>query len=372
MTTTAYDAAGQVTGTVDRDGRAVDYAYDAAGQLHTETWKPTSTTTTIDNVITYAYAADGQLTAAADFNSAYNYAYDPTTGQLSTIDDVGSPGLPQVTLTYGYTDIGQRASVQDDQGGEVDYTYDDSFRLNSVALKVTTGTVTTDGAQVTLDYDAGGRLYTVDRQEGTGLATYTIDSTYGYDDANRLTSIDHVSNTAGTLSLMTYVYDAAGRVTGYTGPEGGRSYAYDDTDQLTSVTDTAGPTVLESFAYDATGNRTSADGVSYGAPDPGNELTSDGVYSYTYDAEGNTTVKSKSGDRWEYTYDERNQLTEAKELTGVGGTVLYDAKYTYDMFDRRIGINEDADGAGAARPCSRGPSTTGPMHTWTSTGREPS
>jgi RHS repeat-associated protein len=33
-------------------------------------------------------------------------------------------------------------------------------------------------------------------------------------------------------------------------------------------------------------------------------------------------------------------------LTGIGGTVLYDAQYTYDVFDRRIGVLEDADGAG--------------------------
>ena len=88
------------------------------------------------------------------------------------------------------------------------------------------------------------------------------------------------------------------------------------------MTDPAGPTTLESFAYDANGNRLSADGVSYGTPDLGNRLTSDGVYSYDYDDEGNTTVKSKSGERWEYTSDDRNRLVEAKKLTGVSGTVL--------------------------------------------------
>src|SRR5205823_1897967 len=122
---------------------------------------------------------------------------------------------------------------------------------------------------------------------------------------------------------------------------------YDDTDQLTGVTDPAGPTTLESFAYDANGNRLSADGVSYGTPDLGNRLTSDGVYSYDYDDEGNTTVKSKSGERWEYTSDDRNRLVEAKKLTGVSGTVLYDVQYTYDVFDGRIGVLEDADGAGS-------------------------
>ncbi len=336
-TTMTYNAAGELTSSIDRDGRLIDYTYDAAGRELTETWKPTATTTTIDNVVTYTYGLDGQMTSASDFSSTYAYAYNSTTGLLQTIDDNGTPGLPQVTLTYAMSGFGVTESVQDSMGGEVDYAYNGALQLTNAGLSVR-GTA---GAQVSMSYDSGGRLSELDRQVGTSPSTYTLDTTYGYDSADRLTSIDNVSSNVGTMSQFTYAYDKASQVVGYTGPEGGRAYAYDNNGELTSVTNTGTSTVLESFTYDATGNRTSADGVSYGTPGPGNELTSDGVYSYTYDNEGNMLTKSKSGQLWQYTYDEKNQLIEAKELTGVGGTVLYDAKYTYDVFGRRIDIEEN-------------------------------
>ncbi len=336
-TTMTYNAAGELTSSIDRDGRLIDYTYDAVGRELTETWKPTATTTTIDNVVTYTYGLDGQMTSAQDYNSTYNYSYGPTTGLLEKVDDAGTPGLPQVTLTYALSGLGVTESVQDSMGGEVDYAYNGALQMTNAGLSVG-GTA---GAQVSMSYDAGGRLSTLDRQDGT--TTYTLDTTYGYDSADRITSIDNVSRTTAvtTMSQFTYAYDQASRVVGYTGPEGGRAYAYDNDGELTSVTNTGTSTVLESFAYDATGNRTSADGVSYGSPGPGNELTSDGVYSYTYDNEGNMLTKSKSGQLWQYSYDEKNQLIEAKELTGVGGSVLYDAKYTYDVFGRRIDIVEN-------------------------------
>ncbi len=343
-TTSAYDAAGELTSTTDRDRRVINYTYDAAGRELTETWKPLATTTTIDNVITYTYAADGQMTSAQNYDSTYNYAYNATTGQLSTIDDAGTPGLPQVTLTYGYTSMGQVNDVRDSLGGEVDYAYNGSLELTNAGLSVNVGGTITAGAQVSMSYDAGGRLSTLDRQDGTSGPT--IDTSYGYDSADRLTSINNVSSVVGTMSQFTYAYDKASQVVGYTGPEGGRADAYDNDGELTSVTNTGTSTVLESFTYDATGNRLSADGVTYGTTGPGNELTSDGVYSYTYDNEGNTLTKTGSGQTWNYTYDEHNQLIGVTEhVTGVTSAV-YEATYTYDVFGQRIGVYQDSNPSG--------------------------
>jgi YD repeat-containing protein len=65
--------------------------------------------------------------------------------------------------------------------------------------------------------------------------------------------------------------------------------------------------------------------------------TTCGTFSYTYDAEGNVITKTGAGQSWEYTYHRRNRLIEATD-TSSG----YDAQYTYDVFDRRIGVNENA------------------------------
>jgi RHS repeat-associated protein len=161
-----------------------------------------------------------------------------------------------------------------------------------------------------------------------------------YDDADRLTGITHTGSMAGPLSAFTYGYDDADRLTSYTGPEGSKTYGYDDTDQLVSVTG-VNP---ESFDYDANGNRDLAGYVT----DPGNRLRTDGTFNYTYDDEGNTLTQTRvsDGQVTTFTWDHRNRQTTA-EIRTSGGTLLHEERYTYDVFDRRIGVWVGADGAGA-------------------------
>jgi RHS repeat-associated protein len=82
----------------------------------------------------------------------------------------------------------------------------------------------------------------------------------------------------------------------------------------------------------------------------GNQLTNDGVYTYTYDAEGNLTKKSKgpSLETWKFTYDNRNHMTVAEKWSAdTGGTLQMRATYTYDVFGNRDKTEVDPDGAGA-------------------------
>jgi YD repeat-containing protein len=55
---------------------------------------------------------------------------------------------------------------------------------------------------------------------------------------------------------------------------------------------------------------------------------------YTYDAEGNLVSKAHAGDVTTFTWDYRNRLTEAVRTQG---STVTDVKFTYDVFDRRIG-----------------------------------
>src|SRR5262245_56023801 len=94
-----------------------------------------------------------------------------------------------------------------------------------------------------------------------------------------------------------------------------------------------------------TPNRTMT-GYATGA---GNRLTNDGVYTYTYDDEGNLTKKSKgaSAETWTYTYDNRNQMVGVTERsTDGGGTLLFQATYTYDVFNNRVKAEEYVNGSG--------------------------
>ncbi len=88
------------------------------------------------------------------------------------------------------------------------------------------------------------------------------------------------------------------------------------------------------YSYDANGNRTNA---GY-ATDTGNRTINDGVWTYTYDAEGNVIKKSKGAfdETWEYDYDHRNQLTGAAFSATDGGSVTTQVTYVYDALGNRI------------------------------------
>ena len=114
---------------------------------------------------------------------------------------------------------------------------------------------------------------------------------YSYNNANRLTQI-----TQGT-SIATYTYDAAGRRTSLTLPNGVLvEYAYDTASRLTSITyKQNGTTVLGdlTYEYDKNGNRIKTGGsfartgipqaVSSTAYDAANEQTTFGGKTLTYD-----------------------------------------------------------------------------------------
>ncbi len=324
-----YDGNGNVSSEIDRDGRERTFDYDLVGDRVDEVWWSGST---VVEEINYFYYQAGQLNEAYDDSSYVEYSYD-LLGRV-TQEYESNDGSLAVDLDYTYDAAGNITSVSDGTD-EVDYTYTPTNQLATAGLSLIGGSL---GANVSLSYDSDERLSGETRREGT--SGDTVSTSYIYDYASELTEINNTSSAAGALSSFNYGHDDGGRVTTYSGPEGSRAYTYDNTNQLTSVTDTGTSTVLESFTYDANGNRETANGVSY-TTGTNNELTSDGTYTYTYDNEGNTLTKSGDGQYWEYTYDYRNRLTEAKELTGVGGSLVYDETYTYDVFDRRIGVDDN-------------------------------
>ncbi len=331
VTAYAYDGEGNLTAVIDRDGRVREFAYDPVGRETGEVWRDTVGGPAVyTESITYDPA--GQVQSVSDPYSSYAYTYDAR-GRELTEDDAGTPGLPHVVLTYGYDAKGDLTSVSDNLGGQVGYSYTVRDQLAGASLSVNG----VPGPNAGFGYDDAGRTTSETRQEGT--TGPTVGTAFGYDNADRLTSIAHTSSVAGSLSSFGYGYDAADRLTSYTGPDGSLAYTYDGTNQLTGVSGSAS----ESFAYDANGNRA---GGGY-ATGVGNRLTSDGTYTYTYDAEGNRLTKTRvsDGQVTSYSYDERNRLTGVQVRT-AGGVLVADEQYTYDALNRRIAVLADPDGAG--------------------------
>ncbi len=180
---------------------------------------------------------------------------------------------------------------------------------------------------------------TIDNTSGSthvGITNFTRNG------GGQLTHLQHL-NGAGTTNLAnyTYTYDAASNVLTETLGGTTTTYAYDNTNQLTSDG-------VTSYSYDATGNRTMT-GYTTGT---GNQLTNDGTWTYTYDLEGNLVKKTKgaSAETWTYGYDNENHLVWAEDRATDGGTLIMRADYTYDVFGNRIETVVTGSGTGPQAP----------------------
>ena len=69
-----------------------------------------------------------------------------------------------------------------------------------------------------------------------------------------------------------------------------------------------------------------------------NRLTADASYDYAYDGEGNRVRRFERATAIEeiYEWDNRNRLVRVYTLNN-SGELIEDVRYTYDVFDRRIG-----------------------------------
>jgi YD repeat-containing protein len=153
---------------------------------------------------------------------------------------------------------------------------------------------------------------------------------YGYDNANRLTSITQGSN------VVQFTYDAAGPRTALSWPSGQRTeYGYDNASRLATLTYKFGTSLLGElqYAYDAAGQRIAVGGnwARTGLPEPlasasydaANEQVAFGPQNLTYDLNGNLTSDGTNTFVW----DARSRL--------IGITGPAPASFVYDSLGRR-------------------------------------
>ncbi|HEY0636120.1 MAG TPA: RHS repeat-associated core domain-containing protein [Pseudonocardiaceae bacterium] len=346
-----YDGAGRLTSVEDGRGRTWTYTYDEYGQLWTET-DPLGKTTryTYDAagrartaqdrngiVTTLQYGPDSQVTRRSSTDGSYTaYTYDAlgrlasaenATARLTyTWDDASRPvtetlvrggGLPDVTLTRGWTDGGELASIEDPQG-RTTYTYDGQGRLGGIADTVAGG--------FGLSYDNLDRLTELSRPNGaTTTWTYRGDRI-----ASQVSKVD-----GNPIDSVAVEYDATGFPRTVTDAAGVHTYTHDGLGRLTAADHPADSGLAdESYSYDRAGNRSAwagnpAPSVTY---DDGNRLLSDGTWTYDYDDEGRLVSRSNraTGATTTFAWNSQGDLTSARRPDGsvVG--------YGYDPLGRRI------------------------------------
>jgi RHS repeat-associated protein len=365
--TYGYYPTGELQQLTDRNGLITQYAFDPVNRTTTETWLDTDNTTVIRNIVS-TYDADGRLIGVTDHDGSdnpiaadYTYTY---TDDYSPPYRLKTTGIQYANMStgLGYDEVfdanGQRTSITDTGIGnfENDYQYDHLGRETYLLQQGPSGDPSVPIKQVEFRYNLDSQFDTISRygDASESASTLIATSSYGYDQANRLTSLTYVNDTT-TYAGFGYGYDADNRLisstnSAYTAEN--TTYTYDNSGQLLTA-DRTGTSTDESYAYDAAGNRlTSVNGAlsrSY-TTDPNNQLYSDGIFTYQYDAEGNRTRRTNisTGDYQEYHYDHRNRLTEVL-FKNSGGTTTRTIEYVYDAFDRLIYESSQLTGFTAAQ-----------------------
>ena len=251
-----------------------------------------------------------------------------TSGAIAMTCDPATNWLTRVTyptghfFAYTYNVTGQRTQRADQDGRQLNYTYDAAGRLTRIADE-------TDATIVSYTYDGTGRL----ERKTLGNDTY---ATYEYDTWRTAPTLDRSrGRRVHSLPLRLYlrrqrqphVHDHAGR-------------RYDlhlrRAGQLTGTAYPGGRQVT--YAYDAAGNRTvvteNGSPTSYTTNNL-NHMWLAGVATYTYDANGSLTAATEGGQTTRYFYDYENRLVRVETPSGT-------VSYTYDPLGRRIARTDAA------------------------------
>ncbi|MDE5907728.1 MAG: hypothetical protein K2H52_03125 [Lachnospiraceae bacterium] len=391
----ALDGWGRITAVDTPEGGREEYAYDQAGNI-------TQTTDARGGKIRYAYNSQGKVCAVTDQSgNRETFRYDREGRQIQHTDRKGTKtetkynvygqpvlkvctdnqGKRHVMGTWEYDDFGQMKKAV--AGGFV-YTY--AYRPDGKLLrKWSSGKLV-----ISCSYYKDGTLKSLTDVTGKTLH-------YGYDEAGRLSSLKD----DGERLLTEYAYTAAGRLKEIRIPEGFRaSYEYDGDGNLSHLwigNEENGVLLYDAFmVYDLNGNRTGKTGERLGADGKCQEMSTAYSYDlmnrlteerrkddgdrYSYDSAGNRIRKqhynfnltagensvrclneSITGNvvdaarcdiidgEESYCYNERNQLTERKTLSGIT-EYLYDengslvsekegektGSYHYDLLNRQI------------------------------------
>jgi RHS repeat-associated protein len=305
---TQYDALGLPSQITDALGQATTITRDALGRPTNLVFADGKTTT-----LRYDLSANskGYLSEIIDRSGTTEYTRDGF-GRVTLKKQTLANGSVQ-QVSYSYNPNGTLASIgYPHNGGLLTHSYDATGRLTGLSLNgnpLVTGIAWNPLGQPTAwtwafanptlaasrSYDTAGRM------------TATEFGSYVYDAAGRITSLtqtlyapgdtDPTHSTIGASAITwTVGYNAVGRITGFNATGSTAGFGYDANGNRSSSTRVLGTqSTSRTYAVGASSNQltgftqsingASSTSVTYGYNAHG-DLVSDGLRSYTYDAEG--------------------------------------------------------------------------------------
>jgi RHS repeat-associated protein len=325
-----YDAGSMPTQKRNRDGAWVTYAYDDLGRV-TSKAVPASASFAAGYNVFYGYDLRGLLAYAryaSPSGAGITNAFDALGRQKSTTTNMDGTAR---TITYQYDAAGNRTAVNATTGYAMNFSYDPLSRMTALV----------DGnfqQIVSFAYDAAGRRQTLALGPGG-----TSSQSYGYDGADRLTSLSHTIGGTPGYQASSFTYNPASQIASRT----------TSNDALASNT-----AYNVSRGYSANGlNQYAAAGGATFSYDGNGNLVSDGSTSFVYDSE-NRLVSASGGKNATLSYDPLGRLWQ---VSGPSGTT----RFEYDG-DRLL---EEFDGSGNwVRLHAWGPGTDEPLVWYEATG----
>jgi RHS repeat-associated protein len=311
----AYDANGNRTSanlpngnswsaTYDEDNRLISRSHnDGQNQTNSYDGNNNLTGVTFNNggssaSASYAYDNFDRQTRATDRNShVVNYQYDAN-GNRTQVSSTGG------VTSYVY-DALNRVTQVTGSDGVTGYSYDNSGLPTRVDYP--------SGISAITAYDAQGRIDTLTNQQGsTLLSSYD----YSYDANGNRT--EQVEINGGAAETTGYSYDSADRLTQVDYPETSVVYTYDaNFNRLSEVETRLSDSAVikdQSYAYN---NRNQLTGITDNL-DAANSVT------YSYDDNGNQTRKVKGSETTDFVYNARDELRQVQVGGSTVGQFLYD------------------------------------------------
>ncbi|MGB2704716.1 MAG: RHS repeat-associated core domain-containing protein, partial [Chitinophagaceae bacterium] len=342
VTTLGYDVRSNITSLKDQNNNTTTYTYDSLNRRKTMTYPDgkymeysydkksnvTSVRLTDATIITYQYDTLNRVTnRTLPGGEVYSYTYDKLNRVLTATNTSGP-----VSFTYDKLD---RVASETFDGRTTRYNYNIAGRTQT--------TIYPDSTTVIKEFDTRNRLtkilkdsvivveysYNNANQLTNKIFANGVSSTMQYDFANRLSSI-----TTAAIQNTSFTYDKEMNKTAINrqnNPSLSEQFTYDNGYRLTNYKrgPVGSPVIQNTYTYDAVGNRTAANlngaATTYSINNL-NQLTSVNSTSFTFDDRGNITFDGT----FYKTYDAENRLT--KDSSSPASVITYG----YDALNRRI------------------------------------
>ncbi|WP_330277029.1 DNA/RNA non-specific endonuclease [Lentzea sp. NBC_00516] len=386
--TSAFNAAGELTSSTDATARSTGYGYDIAGRQNSVTGLDGVVSTTSHDLLGRAvrtaqsvggqekrasltdYDANGNVIATTSAEGRrVTFGYDALNRVVKQTERVSDS--EQIVTATDYDKLGNRSRFVDGRNNVTTYT-STSWGLPESIVEPGGATWTTSydaagqavrlskpgGVQVTRAFDAQGR---VSAENGSGAESATTARTFGYDAAGRLAAAGddlfryddrgNLLTSRGPGGSTTFTYNGDGTVATRTDASGTASYSYDKAGRITEVVDGLTGRTAD-YGYDKAGRPASVADRSLGgrtvrrlAYDELGRLVSDQVQqtvdtgvpprvligsTYGYDRDDQVTAKGANS----YGYDGAGRLMSWKDPAGKT------TSYGWDRSGNRVAVGD--------------------------------